>query len=125
MRAFGKSRGGGRRTSPRVPAPMLAVLSTLGNDHRVAIADVSALGARVSGMLLPPQGEELIFRVGQVQAFGHVAWVNGNECGVAFESPLTQPEVDRLRSEPNMTGLGAMSPEDRAAAEEWKLGSGR
>jgi len=125
MVSFGKSKGGGRRAAPRVSAPLLAVLSTIGDDHQAAIVNISGRGGRFSAPHLPSEGQEVIFKAGNVEAFGHVVWTKGTQCGVAFENPITSVEVDRLRSEVNIMGLAGLSPDDRPSAEEWELGIGR
>ena len=110
MRNFGKSQGGGRRKAGRAEAPLLALLSTVADDHRAAIVNVSRAGARLSAPYLPREGEQLIFTADHVQAFGKVVWSGRNECGVVFEAPIGADEVERLRDAANLptsdTGLG-------------------
>jgi hypothetical protein len=124
MSIFGKAKGGGRRKALRETAPVLATLSTVGNDFRVGIINLSNTGALVTAPDLPSEGEHVIFRADKVQSFGTVAWTNGGQCGVAFEGSLADSEVERLRQDGSMWGA-AMSPEQRAAAAEWELGCGR
>ena len=124
MSEFGKSKGGGRRSAPRVKAPVLAVLSTVTEDYRAAVINVSGIGARLSAPQLPTDNEEVIFRADNVQAFGHVVWSHDGQCGVSFEGPISASEVDRLRSQANNWSLAGLSAEDRAAAERWEMGIG-
>jgi hypothetical protein len=107
MRLFGKALGGGRRSAVRTQAPLLAVLSTVADDHRAAIVDVSELGARLCAPYLPSEGENLIFTADHVQAFGHVIWSRRNECGIAFESMITSGDVERLRRAADLPTIAA------------------
>ena len=123
MHEFGKSQGGGRRRSSRCEAPLLAVLSTVTHDHRAALVNISTTGARLCARGLPPEGDELIFRVETVHAFGRVVWSERNECGVAFDGPIPPGDVERLRKLANMPSLLGLSAEERAALEDWQVGS--
>jgi PilZ domain len=125
MNSFGKSKGGGRRSAERVPAPVLAVLSTVSHDHRAALVNISSIGARLSAPDLPAEGTDVIFRTGKICTFGQVVWAERGQCGVAFEGPLANSDVDRLRSEGNMWSLVGLSPEETAGAEQWELGVSR
>lgn len=122
MRTFGRSNGGGRRSAARVKAPVLAVLSTVTDDYRAAVVNVSGIGARLSAPVLPPDDAEVIFRADKLQAFGRVVWSRNGQCGVAFDGRIDAADVDRLRSQANIWSLSGMSAEERAAAEEWELG---
>ena len=122
MPTFGKSQGGGRRKAPRSNAPLLVGLSTVAQDYRAAIVNLSRTGARLSAPDLPNQGEELMFRADRVQAFARVVWRRGKECGVAFESPIASADVDALRQAANLpSGIG-LSVEEKAALEDWQVG---
>ena len=123
MGAFGKQEGGGRRVSARSAAPPLAVLTTLVGSRSAVIADISATGIGLSGADLPPKGEELFVTVDRVQAFGTVIWSNEEECGIAFDVPLSPREEQALRQQTSVSrGLPA---EIRAAFENWAVGCGR
>lgn len=99
---FGKSAGGGRRRAGRAPAPQLAVLSTITNDHRVGLLNVSSRGVRVTAPDLPPEGEHVVFRAAGIHSFGQIVWSRNGQCGVAFDSPVSDGYVDRLRREANI-----------------------
>jgi PilZ domain len=122
MRTFGKASGGGRRKASRAQAPVLGTLSTVANNYPFGLVNLSSTGARVSAPYLPVEGEEVIFRADMLQSFGRVVWAHNGECGVAFEAPILAGEVQRLRREGQVWSLVGMSPEQRAAAEEWELG---
>src|SRR4051794_1783069 len=106
MSAFGKSKGGGRRGSPRASAPLIAIVTTLQGSHSAELVDVSASGARLRGAGLPNIGEELFVTVDEVIGFGEIAWSNGTERGLAFDPHLTPREEQQLRSKvKTATGL--------------------
>lgn len=118
---FGKSQGGGRRRSARSDAALLVGLSTLADDFRASIVNLSHTGARFSGPDLPNEGEDLMIRASRVQAFGRVIWKQANECGVAFDTPLDEDDVAALREAANLpSGIG-LSAEEKAALEDWHL----
>ena len=123
MSAFGKARGGGRRRAARTAAPVLAVLSTVTDDHRVGLINVSNTGVRVTAPTLPKLGEDVIFKSGKVQSFGQVVWAEGSQCGVAFESAIGAEDVECLREQAHIFGMGNMSAAERAAAEDWTTGT--
>jgi hypothetical protein len=123
MSAFGKSKGGGRRSASRATAPLVAIITTLQGSHSAVLVDLSATGARLQGPRLPGRGEELFVTVDDVVGFGAVAWSRGNERGVAFDPPLAPSEEQRLRSKIKET-VG-LPPDMRAAFDNWVLGCGR
>ena len=125
MRAFGKSNGGGRRGAARRLAPLPAVFMTIGRSAKAGVIDISCTGIRLRGRDLPPRGEEMELKVEEVRVFGIVAWVEDNECGVAFDAPLMPFEVDRLRRKAGVPRLAALSMEDRLALESWLVGASR
>jgi|SRR6476660_3554115 hypothetical protein len=97
MRIFGKSIGGGRRSASRDAAITLAILSTVEDDHRVALINVSRRGARLAAPDLPGKGEDVIFRTEAVESFGRVVWSRNGQCGVLFEPPISATELAGLR----------------------------
>ena len=122
MGTFGKSEGGGRRSAPRVKAPVLAVLSTVSEDYRAALVDVSGAGASLSAPRLPAHDDEVIFRAEKVQAFGKVVWSRDGQCGIAFEGPIDPAELDRLRSQTDFWTLADTSAEEIGAVQNWRSG---
>jgi hypothetical protein len=125
MNVFGKAKGGGRRSAKRVPAPVLAVLSTIEEDHRAALVNISSSGARLSAPSLPREGEQVIFKADRVTAFGRIVWSDGAQCGVAFDGPIIADELQRLRGQVGMWSCSGMSADEQAAASDWQLGISR
>jgi hypothetical protein len=123
MLAFGKSTGGGRRSSKREAAPLIVLLTTRSKVHKGILVDISATGARIRCDDLPSHNDEGILKVEGVNTFAIVRWRNDFECGVQFEEPLSQAEVIALRREVvNGTGLPA---DMKAALDDWVLGIAR
>lgn len=120
---FGKCSGGGRRSAVRRTAPLIAILSTLTENHTAVLIDVSETGVRVRGDDLPLEGDELIITIEGVRSFGTVSWTMDGECGIAFDAPLPARDVAVL-CQKAATGRG-ISPEARAAFEDWTLGLAR
>ncbi len=46
----------------------------------------------------PPRvGTDALIRIDTIEAFGSVAWVKGNRCGITFDEPLPVDAVERIR----------------------------
>ena len=99
MRIFGRSIGGGRRHSPRDPSVLLAEVSTVEDDRRVALLNISRRGARLAAPDLPVKGADIILRAADVEAFGHVIWSQAGQCGVLFEPSIAASAVVALREQ--------------------------
>lgn len=123
MSIFGKSFGGGRRAAPRTDAPLIAVITTLTESHSVLVVDVSATGVRLSGTELPKMGTDLVVTIAEVRAFGTVAWSEHGECGMTFDVPLSNADVERLKL--RVSTARGLPPEIKAAFDNWVIGCGR
>lgn len=125
MGMFGKSNGGGRRHALRENVPMPALVSTV-QDTRVAVlVNLSNSGARLSGANLPPASESISLKIDCVRVFGIVAWSEDGQCGVEFDAPLPEFEVDRLKRQMGHATLTVHNLDERLAADEWTMGSAR
>jgi hypothetical protein len=123
MNAFGKCKGGGRRSSARERAPLIAVFSTLARSHDSVLVDISRTGARLSGDDLPELGEEFILTIEGIRAFGSVVWSAAGQCGVVFDGPLPAGDVESVRHK--VSRLGGFTPRMKAAFDDWMLGFAR
>lgn len=97
MRKFGTSKATGRRSVPRVPGPLIAVLSTDDRQYRTVLVDISRTGARVAGPELPFVGDQLAFRASEIQAFADVVRCEQDRCAIEFQTPLSVDDVKLLR----------------------------
>jgi len=77
---------------------MVAVISASGVHHNAELLDLSRTGARLKGRSFPEEGDELTFKAEKVSAAGIVVWVDGDRCGVAFDTPIAATEVQRIRA---------------------------
>ena len=123
MSAFGKCEGGGRRSTARAEAPLMAVFTTRTRTHTAVLADVSSTGARLRGADLPIMGEDLLLGIDTVRAFGIVAWSENGECGIAFDAPLQADEEEALRQK--VSAARGLPPDIKAAFDNWVVGCGR
>ena len=123
MNAFGKSEGGGRRSTARAAAPLTVVLTTLANSRSAILANVSSTGARVRAHDLPKMGEDVVVNIDHIHAFGTVAWSDSGECGIAFDPPLDRADESYLCEK--VTVARGLPADMRAAFDNWVTGAGR
>jgi len=123
MNAFGKCNGGGRRSSARETAPLIAVFSTLARSHDAVLVDISQTGARLSGDDLPQLGEDFILTVEGVRAVGSVVWAVDGQCGVVFDGPLPATDVESVRRK--VSRFAGLTPRMKAAFDDWTAGFAR
>jgi hypothetical protein len=116
---FGRSKGGGRRISSRQPAPVLATFFTLSRTARAIVTDVSESGVRLNADSPPDQGEEVILSLDGLRTYGTVIWVNGRECGIAFDEPLPASWIEALRL--IVTKGRGLPPQINAALNDWTI----
>ena len=123
MVAFGKCKGGGRRSAARAAAPLIAVYTTLNQSRSALLVDVSATGARLRAEHLPQMGDEMFLSVDKVRAFGRVIWSDSGDCGVAFDEPLAPDEEQLLRA--RVEAARGLPPDIKFALDNRTIGSGR
>ena len=98
MTSFGSSPPPGRRAAPRTPAPLVVELSIGDKKHSATLSDISRTGAKLTGVWLLDEGQELEFRAGSVQVLGEVVRCEGGECAISFNIPIAAAEVISLQS---------------------------
>jgi hypothetical protein len=109
MRSFGLSRARGRRAVPRTAAPLVAELSTVHARHSAILVDLSRTGARLRGGPFPDEGEGVTFATEKIELAGEIIWVEGDQCGVEFGTPLATNEVTRIRALAEFISASAVS----------------
>lgn len=123
MTQFGKRSGGGRRRARREPSAATAVFTTVASSHRAILLDLSATGARMQSDTLPAVGEELIVTIELVRLFGSVAWVDGAQFGVGFDSAIPPAQLEQLRR--RLVKATGVNPELASALDDWMSGFAR
>ena len=123
MSAFGKCGGGGRRSSARETAPLIAIFSTLSRSHDAVLVDISRTGARLSGDDLPELGEDFILTIEGIRTFGTVVWIGDGKCGVVFDGPLPAGDAEFVRHK--VSRAAGFTPRMKAAFDDWIVGFAR
>lgn len=78
-----------RRAFPRMSIEASAVLRTGGRVFRAHVHDISSLGARVRAPSGLGAGVRTIVELADLPAIhGYVRWTDGDEAGLAFETPI-------------------------------------
>jgi hypothetical protein len=101
------------------------LVTTVARAQPVVLMNVSATGARLRGGDLPDVGGDLVLKIDKTEAFGTVQWKRQDLCGVAFDQPLREPQVEQLRSEASRARLTKLSPQERLAMQDWATGLAR
>jgi PilZ domain len=124
---FGKRMDGVERLRRVLREPLLLAASilTIERSRSAVILDVSQSGARLRGSVRAAPGQDLWLRVGCVDTLATVAWTDGDICGVTFDQPLGEDDLDHLRREAKNTIVATMTPEERLAAQDWAFGFAR
>jgi len=102
---------------------LIAIFTTTTRSHGATLKDISRTGARLHGSDLPQKGADFILTVEGVRVFGSVVWSKDGECGVAFDGPLPTADFELLRYK--VAAARGLSPDLRAAQEDWELGVAR
>ena len=118
---FGMRQGGGRRGAGRAYGSVTVVITTVSKSIAVELVDMSSTGVRLRGSYLPDKREELMISIGRLKAFGTVAWSRGAECGVNFDLPIGEREVDTVREA--VAERRGISLEMKSALDAWTVGS--
>ncbi|HEY8433425.1 MAG TPA: hypothetical protein VIK68_02305 [Sphingomicrobium sp.] len=101
MRTFGKRVDGleGRRKSAREQVVLAGSALTLSSSRAVIVTEVSPTGAKLVGRHLPKKGTTALITVGKIELFADIVWSANDECGIAFEKPLSADVTDHLKRE--------------------------
>lgn len=101
MPNFGRRIDGpaGRRRAPREEVVLAASALSLKGTRAVVVTDVSPVGAKLLGRNLAALEKEVLLTVGGVELFADIVWVERDECGITFDSPLPAETVDHLKRE--------------------------
>ena len=127
MREFGKrfDGPGGRRTAAREPVLLTAALLTVGCSRPVIIIDLSVTGAHLQINETMRLGQEVWIKAAPVEVFGTVAWVDGDQFGVAFDDPIGADQLALLQARGGVTPSAGNRPDERLAGDDWDSGLAR
>jgi len=121
MSLFGRRIDGahGRRAASREPTLLSESVLTLERSQRDDVVDVSSTGARLRGCVNVSIGSDLWIKVGVVDSLGTVIWSEGDLCGVSFDEPLSEEDLNHLRAESRHFLFIHLDPKERLAAQHW------
>ena len=98
------------RKSRRSNVLFAATLEAGGRSLPVRLRNLSSEGALVKGARLPRTGAEILFRRNELSVPGRVAWVDGEQAGIAFAEPLKAEDVLRNVPSPKPRGSTLYKP---------------
>lgn len=110
---------GGRRAAERDPVLMSGLLTTMGRRVEAELLDISRTGARLRPHRRVSLNESTLLKAGAVTALGQVVWSSGEQCGLTFEEPLSDEELDTIRCLGKRALDTFRNPDDMIAAEIW------
>jgi hypothetical protein len=127
MGSFGKRVDGvgGRRSEERQPVLIYGSITTLWSSQSVVLLNVSQTGAKLRGCGALRKGQDVLIRAGLIDALADVVWSCSDLCGITFEEPLSEREVQRLRHEGKLITVTKLTPEERLSAADWVSGFAR
>jgi hypothetical protein len=120
--AFGKRLDvpGGQRKSGRSPVRLSASLQALNCSRPVTLLDVSKTGAKMAMPESMYRGQEVWLKVADTQIFGTVRWVRGQNCGIAFDAPLTDRQLTQFQNSGRTMKVAGVSRDDQLGADDWQ-----
>ena len=117
------------RRSRRSNVLLAATIEAFGNVIPVKLRNLSTEGALIEGKNLPLDGAKVVFQRNELSVESHIAWVSGDQAGVAFTRAI--PSEDVLRNIPaprhrtqikyGRPGLAhrELTAEERRLAQSW------
>ena len=85
-----------RRRRKRDALGINVSLYSVTQSRVVLMVDASATGTRISGLHLPGIGKDIVLQIGDVELFGRVVRLAGEEAAVEFECPISESVLERL-----------------------------
>jgi hypothetical protein len=123
----------GNRSAKRARVLLAARLETPFGDIDARLRDLSAKGALVECMLVPPAGTKVTFVRGNARIPSRVAWAASDRIGLEFDCTIDDHELLVQLGKPSPTkiqtfsrpGISAgMSAHDRKLAKAWSVAVG-
>ena len=124
MTSFGKRLDGpgGRRAAPRATVLLSAAMHAVGTSQTVSVLDVSKTGAKLRTRVPLALDKHVWLKLPPNDVFGTVVWIDGEQCGVHFDTPLTDEEAANLQARGKVVIMPRLSLEEQLAVEDWKSG---
>lgn len=117
------------RRSRRSNVLLAASIEAFGNLIPVKLRNLSVEGALIEGKNLPLEGAAVVFKRNELVVESHIAWVLGDQAGVAFTRAIAREDVLRNIPSPRTPppvkfgrpGLAhrELTAEERRLAESW------
>ena len=131
VRAMDESLITQNRRSRRSNVLLAATIEAFGQIIPVKLRNLSTEGALIEGKKLPRDGSAVVFHRNELSVQSHVAWVNGDQTGLAFTRPIAREDVlrnipgprSRVPAKFARPGLGSreLTPEELRLAQSWAV----
>ncbi len=124
MSSFGKRPDGpgGRRAAPRATVLMSAAMHAVSGSQTVSLLDVSKTGAKLRARMPLTLDQHVWIKIPPDDVFGTVVWAEGDEYGIHFDTPLTDPEAAALQARGKVVIMPRLTLEEQLGVEDWKSG---
>lgn len=101
---------GGRRCEGRTSIAIAASLFSMRQSRVVMLTNISRKGAMLKGSELPSACAEVWIRLGMLDIFGIVVWADRVTCGIRFDRPLGDAEIQQFEREVLIADGHELSP---------------
>lgn len=126
LQARGAPQVTGRRVAARARVALPATLESLSGTANVILRNISETGAMLEVANLPARGADAVLCCGELDCFGTIVWARSRWCGFAFDEPIPQAVVLRLRAASDGGQADAASRNAlNDAARRWAEGARR
>ena len=126
LQARGAPQVTGRRVAARARVALPATLESLSGTANVILRNISETGAMLEVANLPARGADAVLCCGELDCFGTIVWARSRWCGFAFDEPIPQATVLRLRAASDGGQADAASRNAlNDAARRWAEGAPR
>ncbi len=87
------------RRSGREAVMLAGSAMAVTRSRSVVVSDLSSQGAGLAGRDLPPAGDDVLMVVGTTDRMATVVWRHGDKCGIRFDQPLGNDNIELMKSE--------------------------
>jgi hypothetical protein len=115
----------GRRSHSRLRVRLPARLMTVMKGCDVFLFDLGQFGAKLRISEPIAAGTQVMLFWGGHEAFGAVAWVRGEFCGIAFDEAVPASILIATRDLDDVAHMNRADDMDRRAARLWTEGGSR